>query len=320
MATSKQYAYYLEGNKIAIVEKDVSFDNDVDSKDYGPGASRQRWESPQSSISQGLEIRYTYSPIWWLSSNRHIGWNLTASEDERNTSIYTPAYGEISGYLTFFFPGISANSGVLSISTTLNDNKIVCHNHPQWNGIHTVKSASTQGYIQTTTKWSSGLNKFEEDDDGETPIITTDGLFSNSTAGSWAEGWSIGDYFFNVTDMTNADNEGLFRINDINTGKTIITVDNHYHSDRTTSGELASATQSCSAESYTAGDLFMPQALLSEGAYVDVQTVNVMEDESFELDLPNYLQKALVYYLKAKLAEDAGELKLRESRTSQSLG
>ena len=26
MATSKQYAYYLEGNQLAIVEKDVSFD------------------------------------------------------------------------------------------------------------------------------------------------------------------------------------------------------------------------------------------------------------------------------------------------------
>ena len=61
MATSKHYAYYLEGNKVAIVEKDVSFDNDVDSKEYGPGASQQRWESPQSSITNGLEIVYTYS-------------------------------------------------------------------------------------------------------------------------------------------------------------------------------------------------------------------------------------------------------------------
>ena len=38
----------------------------------------------------------------------------------------------------------------------------------------------------------------------------------------------------------------------------------------------------------------------------------MLEDESFDLDLPLYLQKALVYYVKAKLAEDAGELKLRE--------
>ena len=40
--------------------------------------------------------------------------------------------------------------------------------------------------------------------------------------------------------------------------------------------------------------------------------LDVLEDESFDLDLPLYLQKALVYYIKAKKAEDAGELKLRE--------
>ena len=60
MATSKHYAYYIIGNQLAIVEKDVSFDNDVDNKDYGPGASRQRWESPQSSVTDGLEVVYTF--------------------------------------------------------------------------------------------------------------------------------------------------------------------------------------------------------------------------------------------------------------------
>ena len=62
MASTKQYAYYLEGNQIAIIEKDVSFDNDVENKDYGPGASRQRWESPKTSVDDGLEIKYTYLP------------------------------------------------------------------------------------------------------------------------------------------------------------------------------------------------------------------------------------------------------------------
>ena len=40
--------------------------------------------------------------------------------------------------------------------------------------------------------------------------------------------------------------------------------------------------------------------------------VSALEDESFELDLPIYLQKALVYYVKGKLAEDAGNLELRQ--------
>ena len=38
--------------------------------------------------------------------------------------------------------------------------------------------------------------------------------------------------------------------------------------------------------------------------------VSALEDESFEFDLPLYLQKALVYYVKAKMAEDANNLDL----------
>ena len=40
--------------------------------------------------------------------------------------------------------------------------------------------------------------------------------------------------------------------------------------------------------------------------------ISVMEDESFELDLPSYLTKALVYYVKAKLAEDQMDLERKE--------
>ena len=69
MATTRQYAYYLEGNQLAIIEKDVSFDNDVDSKDYGPGASRQRWESPQATVAEGLEIKYTYALDYNIESS-----------------------------------------------------------------------------------------------------------------------------------------------------------------------------------------------------------------------------------------------------------
>tara|TARA_R110002050_G_scaffold288628_1_gene440726 strand:+ start:3407 stop:3811 length:405 start_codon:yes stop_codon:yes gene_type:complete len=61
MATNKDYAYYIEGNEIAVVEKDVSFDNDVTSKEYGPGASRANWGSPKSTVANGLEIKYVQS-------------------------------------------------------------------------------------------------------------------------------------------------------------------------------------------------------------------------------------------------------------------
>ena len=62
MASEKQYAYYLEGNRIAIVEKDVSFSNNVDNKEFGPGVARQEWKSPLSSITDGIELKYTNAP------------------------------------------------------------------------------------------------------------------------------------------------------------------------------------------------------------------------------------------------------------------
>ena len=40
--------------------------------------------------------------------------------------------------------------------------------------------------------------------------------------------------------------------------------------------------------------------------------INFIEDESFELDLPPYLSKALVYYLKAKQAEENLDIERKE--------
>lgn len=58
MASTKQYAYYLEGSRLAVVEKDTTFDNNVDSRDFSPGIARQEWKSPTSSVANGIEIKY----------------------------------------------------------------------------------------------------------------------------------------------------------------------------------------------------------------------------------------------------------------------
>ena len=307
MASTKQYAYYLEGNQIAIVEKDTSFDNNVDSRDYSPGIARQEWKSPQSTIVDGLEVKYTYLKDYRLMSSRHIGWNLTSTTDERNTSVYSPAYGEISGYLTFFFPAIAANNGILDMSALNDGRNIVVHNH-LFSGKHKIKVASAQGYIQTHTKWSSGLNKLEEDDDGPNPVFNATETILQSGATSFNHGFSAGDYIFNTTAMGNTDNQGLFKIAELSSDGTTVTVDKNYYSDTTTSGDLASVDAALQGETFTGGNLFIPQVLLSQGAYVDVTAVNFMEDETFELDLPSYLNQALIYYVRAKELESQGEI------------
>ena len=62
MANEKQYAYYIEGNRLAIVEKDTSFTDNVDNKEFGPGVARQEWKSPQSNVTDGIELKYTNTP------------------------------------------------------------------------------------------------------------------------------------------------------------------------------------------------------------------------------------------------------------------
>ena len=203
MATSKHYAYYIIGNQLAIVEKDVSFDNDVDSKDYGPGASKQRWESPQSTVADGLEIKYTYAPTYRIQTTNDVAQSINQymSTDGKltiadNTSPYI-------NYATTY--GLAANK------------YIVLEKAGRFNGLHKIESignnTGTNNKIILTTKYTgseSSWTNFEE-----SPI-------------------------------------------------------NLYYA------------------------------------------IDVLEDESFELNLPVYLQKALVYYIKGKLSEDAGQLDMRQ--------
>ena len=72
MASVKKYGWYLEGNQLALMEKDVDFDNNVNSKEFGPGVNRQLWVSPQSDVADGLEIKYVYSPNYRINTNTQI--------------------------------------------------------------------------------------------------------------------------------------------------------------------------------------------------------------------------------------------------------
>jgi len=200
MASSKQYAYYLEGNELAIVEKDVSFDNDVTSKEYGPGASRAEWNSPKTSVADGLEVKYVYSPNYRI---------LDTSLVDTNDLTHYQSNGD--GKLRFSTNVGSANftngTNVTNLSAVTH---IVLENAGRFNGLHKLTSV-------------------------DTTHITTDTPYSG----------------------------------------------------------LASATAFEEAVSM----------------YYDV---SVLEDEDFDLDLPLYLQKALVYYVKGKIAEDKADVKARE--------
>ena len=193
--STKEYAWYLEGNEVAIVEKDVNFDNNVDSKEFGPGTSRQLWKSPQTAVADGLEVKYVYAPNYRIEST-DVSTATVESWDQDNDGNFR--LRAASGTDWTSSPNLSAVT------------HIVLTNAGRFNGLHKVSLVQSTRIV-TTTKISASTSAtlFEE-----TPTL-----------------------------------------------------------------------------------------------YYDV---SVLQDESFELDLPLYLQKALVYYIKAKLAEDALQLEGRQ--------
>jgi hypothetical protein len=199
MASPKEYAYYLEGNKVGIVERDTAFDNDPNSKDYGPGTHRSVWKSPLSDVTDALEVKYTYAPIYRII--------LPTNTDDVN--VY---YGGTNGKLR-----LGDLSSPYKEFSTLFDvgDYIVLTSGGKFNGLHKV----------TAFESSTGTDN----------VIVTDT-----------------DYSLNQIPVTFEEVTKLY------------------------------------------------------------YKISALQDESFELDLPLYLQKALVYYVKAKLAEDVAQIELKE--------
>ena len=197
----RQYGYYIKGNQVAIVEKDTQFDNDVNSKDYGPGSDRSQWKSPLTTVADGLEIQYVYSPSYFINSNNY---NTSLTHYSGSTDGFLKLFdGESDPYTDF--------DGILDV-----DSYFVLRNAGQFNGLHQVGSFATTNdtndTIITKTKYS-----------GPYPIPSA---------------------FEKTVSL--------------------------YH------------------------------------------RVNVLDDESDTIDLPNYLSKALVYYVTAKVAEDMMNLEAKE--------
>ena len=102
MAQVREYAYTVVGNILRLVEKDVNFDNDPTSKNYGPGVDRGEWKSPLATVGDGLQLQYTYAPTYANTSTstinsdyfRFLGWG----SDGTNLLLFTGATAIASVY------------------------------------------------------------------------------------------------------------------------------------------------------------------------------------------------------------------------------
>jgi len=282
MASSKFYSYYLKGNKIAIIEDNLT-DND-------------EFKSPTSTVSSGLEIQYAYSPTYRVGStgtegtdfHRFLGWG----SDGTNLLLFTYGASDVADLSSLFAA----------------DDWIYISGSGRWSGLHQVSATGgTKGIL--TLKTRCNLKPSTIDVTGTFAISET--FNGDSTAADMdieafkdAQDYRSTPYVF-IKDAAAAANAGLFSLTaDTTSGeltfanKITIDADGDYTS-------TAAANSAASSDAVSLYNAFYEQIFVYEG-------VEVLQDETFELDLSRYQANAIVYYLKAKLAEDIDEMEERE--------
>jgi len=321
MATKKEYAYYKQGNKFALIQKNITSANNAITDDtYG------RYKSPVESVTDGIQLDYVYSPQYRVYSN--ITTNIN--------KFYVLGWTVVDGYLTFLRMGYGAasifnwtnGSEVAVTSGSSGDtggqslDYILVRGSNRWNGLHKVKSAGTTGRLQTWTKVSSQLPYYQDlDVDWNDDWTIYDGGGSDNVY--LADHFSVGDYVW-TTGPSSFPLWGLFRVSSITQSATdtssTVTFDERYvipESDNATTSstgldQVYTHTLVAGAGSTSSGEAdFHIYKAFYDHCYV-LTDVDVLNDENDTIDLSPYLSKALVYYIKARLMEDQLDIKGKE--------
>lgn len=145
MANKRKYAYYLKGNKIAIIEEGQGsglcsisdYKNKTDCEanngtwtENATGNDDGKYKSPIADITDGLEIQYAYSPTYHIN-DADITTSATGYTEDGN------------GFLQF--------QG--SFALTAGD-YIVVSNSEKWNGLHEVSATVSANNVVTKTKYN----------------------------------------------------------------------------------------------------------------------------------------------------------------------
>ena len=273
----KQYGYYLKGSKIALVEKDTSFDNDVTSKEYGPGSDRAQWKSPKSSIHDGLEIQYTYAPTYNIEDTTDVSSSIGNYYSDEGNLVITSRTVTLSA----FADGTDGDTTDVTVTSSdhgfSNGESVIVTGTTNYNGTYTIDEVTTDTF-DITVAFNSG-----ELTGSSTTLATLNVNYGN------LGGYNISDGSYIV--LKNADKfNGLHQT---------ITKDAHNGG---TNNKIKLETKYYGSSSLSElsgkGDLYY--------------NVSPFIDESFDVDLPDYMCKAIVWYLKARQADDARDIQSYE--------
>jgi len=328
----KKYGYYIKGNKIAVVEQADSTASGTlavahctiggySTKDtceaaggqWIPGSSGSttnygEYMSPTETVTDGLEIQYAYSPTYTFPDIQVRGDTLA-----NHTKFFLNGWTVVDGYLTLLS---TAKHWSLFTGVDVNDN-IYIGNSERWNGLHKIQEIETylgsapikHSAIKTYTKVTDNVTYvYDSDVNWNADTTNTISDFSSSSSLTTAFIDNITTPYLWISADSSSANVGLFS-GWTYSGTTLdLSSATRYHRPY---DEVAETEATVSLVSDTNEDIYIYKAYHDPSMYF-ITDVAVMEDETFELDITRYQANAVVYYLKAKVAEDMGDLEKRE--------
>ncbi len=338
MADKRKYAYYIKGNNVAIIQREdtVATQAGDSNDDYG------MYKSPIESINDGLEIQYAHSPTYKEPQKKYS----STSDSERTYFAYS-GWTAVDGYLTFVtghedVPAIWQWSDYAKLAT---DSHILIEGSNRWNGLHKIQevqgwSGTTHAGIKTYTKVDEDIKYYTQTSSNLWSTGSVAGVYLGSTTETHAFWHLFQDVAHSDADISSTEslstinqdlqssylwicgsagsvnNVGLFTdwFVDASWGIKLKDTANYERNGK------RYAIDSNGLEVYTpaldivgvsdSSTVHIYEAFLDPGFIT--ADVEVMEDESFDIDLNRYQANAVVYYLKAKLSEDAGDMEKRE--------
>ena len=294
MANKRNFAYYMKGGNICLIEKNNN-------------SAEQSYESPTASIDQGIEIQYSYSPIFNKTSSQP---NYLSGQSDGGLTKFI-GYGSDGENLVLFTFGTIDVWDISSIFTV--GSWIYIDDSGRWSGLHKVKSVTAKGILTLETKFRNSNGH-----------IVTKGTFSNDE--TFTVSAAIPLYLSNmealksnlskdpssyiwIEDADSQGNKGFFKVEPAEGSGKITFIKRYTHNSVLELIESDASIATFASDTVTIFQAFYDPMKVYGGG---VAGLEVMEDESFELDIDRYQANSIVFYLKHKMAEEMGEIDLAE--------
>jgi hypothetical protein len=330
MASKRKYAYYLKGNKLAVIEENTGsgvcslsgYSNQTTCEAAGGTWTENafadqdnEYKSPVADITDGIELQYAYSPTYRLpDTSSHTG---TAANWHK---FYMNGWTVVDGYLTF----IRTETDWTSLTKVAVDSYIYIDGSSRWNGIHKVQERQddgdvVHGGVKTYTKVPEGVRLLYASSAtwGTNDYIT--GLNNGAVISTLVNAETTPYVWISGSDAA-AKNNGLFggwsdppNASSFNLlGGTRYTINTVTHTeDPETDSATREETATVDFAADSSEDVYIYEAFREPGMTMTAG-VDVLDDTDFDLDLNRYQAKAVVYYLKAQVAEEGGDMQQRE--------